>query len=329
VSRHEALATNPNQLPARLAMGVPDGLVDRLGPDVLRRHTDLLRLAPSDLVLTLESDQVAADRRYAAGAALSWLGDPRLDLDSPSTIALPGGRVVLGLDPERVDAVIARWRRVGVRPEWIRKECPTYTVELAPFAIGRFPVTNFEYYAFLRDTGSAALPSSWSFGAYPAAFANHPVWTVPPEAADAFAAWLSARVGRRFRLPSEAEWEYAAAGAEGREYPWGDDFEPHRANTVEAGPLSTTPVGMYPEGRTPTGIDDLAGNVEEYTADIYRPYPGGARIADDLLMTHGNYRVARGGSFARWGDLARCRRRHGWYPSPLYVIGFRLAETLA
>ena len=73
----------------------------------------------------------------------------------------------------------------------------------------------------------------------------------------------------------------------------------------------------------------MAGNVEEYVADDYAAYPGGAFIADHLVQIHGRYRVARGGSFARFRDLARTRRRHGFNPrSATYAMGFRLAESL-
>jgi formylglycine-generating enzyme required for sulfatase activity len=72
----------------------------------------------------------------------------------------------------------------------------------------------------------------------------------------------------------------------------------------------------------------MGGNVEEYVADNYSAYPGGETIDDDLLMTQGSYRVARGGSFTRFGDLTRCARRHGWYQRDIYAMGFRLAESL-
>lgn len=309
-------------------MGLPETLVDRLGSDVLSRHAHLLNCDPTELVATLESPDASVDRRYAAGAVLAFVGDPRICVERPPMVRLPGGRCTLGLAPARVEEVSARWRSVGVLAEWIRKECPEYAVEIKPFAIGRFPVTNFEYRAFLEDTGSPWLPTAWILGTYPSHLANHPVWTLPPEAADAYAAWLKQRTGRAFRLPTEAEWEYAASHGDGREFPWGQTFDPERANTAEAGPLSTTPVGMYPLGRTPSGIDDLAGNVEEYTEDIYRPYPGGEQIGDDLQRNEGSYRISRGGSFSRFGDLARCRRRHGWYRSPIYAMGFRIAESL-
>ena len=73
----------------------------------------------------------------------------------------------------------------------------------------------------------------------------------------------------------------------------------------------------------------MAGNVEEYVADQYGPYPGGAWVQDHLVDIHGHYHVARGGSFARFRDLARTRRRHGHNPrSATYAMGFRLAETI-
>ena len=98
------------------------------------------------------------------------------------------------------------------------------------------------------------------------------------EAADEYAGWLSRRTGRAFRLPSEAEWEYAASGGTAREFPWGDEFTPDRANSVEFGPLTTTPVGMYPLGRSAFGIDDMAREslnkrLDRMRAQLDRPWP--------------------------------------------------------
>jgi formylglycine-generating enzyme required for sulfatase activity len=86
-------------------------------------------------------------------------------------------------------------------------------------------------------------------------------------------------------------------------------------------------VERYPNGASEFGIFDLAGNVEEWTADLYAPYPGGVFIHDDLSRCNGSlYRVLRGGSFARGGDLARCARRHGPFPAAVFRYrGFRIA----
>jgi formylglycine-generating enzyme required for sulfatase activity len=318
---------NPNTLPDRAAMGLPDRFAARSGPWPVRAHRDLLGLPADVLVGIAEDPGQSFERRCAAGYVLGLIGDPRVRGDDPPMADIPAGRVRLGSDPSEVGRVTDRWRHAGVIEDWIAKECPAHEVDVPAFRIALYPVTNAEYRRFLEETGSSALPSSWRFGCYPDGLGNHPVWTVPPEAADAYAAWLAEHTGRGFRLPTEAEWEYAAAGPEGREFPWGDAFEPDRANTVEHGPLSTTPIGVYPAGRSPFGVHDMAGNVEEYTADDYRPYPGGAAVADDLAVTRGTYRVARGGSFTRFGDLARTRRRHGWYDRAIYAMGFRLAET--
>src|SRR5262249_259109 len=144
----------------------------------------------------------------------------------------------------------------------------------------RYPVTNQEYRQFLDETGHTSLPTSWVFGAFPSDRANHPVYTITPGDAEAYAGWLSVRTGRRFRLPTEVEWEYAARGRDEREFPWGDSFDAAKANTVELRLLSTTPVGMFSQGASPFGLLDLAGNVEEYVADVYEPYPGGPLVTD-------------------------------------------------
>ncbi|WP_267244116.1 formylglycine-generating enzyme family protein [Streptomyces sp. PR69] len=318
---------NPNTLSDRAAMGLPDAFAARTEPWPLAAHRDLLAAPAETLVAVAEDPGLSFARRYAAGTVLGLVGDPRIRPDDPPMADVPAARVRLGLPRAAVAEVTARWRHAGVEAEWIAKECPAYEKDIPAFRIALHPVTNIEYRRFLEETSDAELPSSWRFGGYPEHLGNHPVWTVSPEAADRYAAWLAERTGRAFRLPAEAEWEYAAAGAGGREFPWGEDFAADHANTVEHGPLATTPIGVFPAGRSPFGVHDMAGNVEEYTADSYRPYPGGTDIADDLAVSRGEYRIARGGSFTRFGDLARCRRRHGWYAREIYAMGFRLAET--
>jgi formylglycine-generating enzyme required for sulfatase activity len=322
------LRGNPNALGDREAMDLPDRFVGRMASDLLARHaTELLGRPPRVLAAIAGDPGSPAERRYLAGTVLALVGDPRIQPDDPPMVDVPTARVRIGLAPGQVAAVTGRWRHAGVQQNWIRKECPAHETDIAAFRLMRYPVTNLEYRRFLEDTGAAWLPSSWRFGAYPDLLANCPVWSVSPEAADAYAAWLSARTGRSFRLPTESEWEYAASGGDGREFPWGERFRADAANTVEAGPLTATPIGIYPAGRSPFGADDMGGNVEELVADEYRAYPGGAIVEDDLLRASGSYRVTRGGCFTRFGDLARCRRRHGWFGRPLYAIGFRMAET--
>jgi formylglycine-generating enzyme required for sulfatase activity len=319
---------DPHAVDDRATMGLPASYVPRVDEAEVSGRARLLAFRGArDLARTVEDPAAEFLTRLAAGRLLALLGDPRIVPDDPAMCDVPAARVRLGLPAERVDAVTARWRHVGVVRDWIAKEAPSYEVDVPAFRIGRYPVTNLEYHAFLvAEPDAAPPPSSWRFGGYPAELANHPVWTVAPRDAERYAAWLAARTGRSFRLPTEAEWEYAASGGDGRAYPWGEEMDPERANTVEHGPLSTTPVGMYPAGRSPFGAADMGGNVEEYVADDYRPYPGGETVEDDL-GGRVPYRVARGGGFTRFADLARCRRRHGWYHRDMYAMGFRLAES--
>ncbi|WP_221349410.1 formylglycine-generating enzyme family protein [Streptomyces beigongshangae] len=278
-----------------------------------------------DLVRTVESTRAPLPERLAAGALLGLAGDPRTPA-VPALLPVPGGGTTMGLDPQDVPAVTRTWAHVGVEDHWIRKETPEHPVVLEDFALAAYPVTNHQYLAFLLESGYPHRPGTWPLGAYPWQSANHPVCGVTPQDVEAYLAWLREVSGRRpFRLPTEAEWEHAAKGFEGREFPWGDTFRADAANTRESGVHTTTPVGVYPRGRSPFGHWDMGGNVEEFTADRYAPYPGAEPVMDDLSRTLGSYHVTRGGSFTRHGDLARTRRRHGAYPGPLYPIGFRVA----
>jgi hypothetical protein len=99
-----------------------------------------------------------------------------------------------------------------VQRDWLFKECPRHRVYVQAFRMMRYPVTNYEYHRFLADTDYSSLPTSWRFGRYPLELANHPVWSVSEAAASMYASWLSQQLGRRFQLPIEAEWEYAACG---------------------------------------------------------------------------------------------------------------------
>ncbi|KZL15103.1 SUMF1/EgtB/PvdO family nonheme iron enzyme [Pseudovibrio sp. Ad37] len=261
--------------------------------------------------------------RLASGMLLALLGDPRIRPGQvPQMVRVEGGQVDLGLPYEAVDEVVSEFSDVGVIREWIEKECPRYMIHLSPYRIATYPVTNSEYLAFLLDNPNSEIPSSWSLGRYPAEFANHPVFTVSEKTADHYCAWLSKKTGLTFRLPSEPEWECAAGS---KVYPWGDKFHVENANTAESKINFTTPVGIYPQGRSWVGCFDMSGNVEEYTSSNYAPYPGGVHITDDLNRDRQAYRIARGGSFARYADLCRVTRRHGRYHSDLYAMGFRVA----
>jgi formylglycine-generating enzyme required for sulfatase activity len=312
----------------RIAMGLPQQVVDRLPVDSHGYVADVVGMSPEMLAGMVEDRSASLPRRFFSGQLLALLGDPRIRPDMPAMADIPAATVHVGLDPRSVDSVLHHRTPRGLQRDWLLKECPRRQVQVQAFRMMRYLITNREYHSFLADTGYSALPTSWRFGRYPHELANHPVWSVDAAAARMYASWLSHRLGRRFRLPTEDEWEYAASGGDDREYPWGNEFDHDAANTVETGPLSTTPVGMYPAGRSPFGVDDLAGNVEELVAGDYAPHPGGTRINDNVVAGRHTYRVTRGGSFTRFADLAHCRRRHCWSaPHRLYATGFRLVES--
>jgi formylglycine-generating enzyme required for sulfatase activity len=243
-------------------------------------------------------------------------------------VRVPAGDFMMGSSPEEVAACVDYWESKLVDTafnrtqfeSWIRKECPQHPVSLPEFRIARYPVTNEEYDRF-RHARNWTTPESIR-SREPG---THPVWGVNYNDCSAFCAWLSEESGEHCRLPTEEEWEYAARGPSRREYPFGDRFDATCCNTIEAGIGSVTPVDHYSSGVSEFGLWDMAGNVEEWTSSWYQPYPGGELILDDLLLKWGRYRVLRGGSFARGGDLARCARRHGPLDAPVYRFrGFRV-----
>jgi len=258
--------------------------------------------------------------RISAGNVLGLLGDPRIRPLEPAMCAVPRGPFSMGIP---ADEAVAVARRHGIPQAWMLKSSPRHTVELDAFEIARFPVTEAEFHAFLRDTDLAEQPAHWLGDAPPAYRANHPVHGISWQAALLYAEWVSARSGCHYRIPTEAEWEKAARGNDVRAYPWGDDFHALRCNTREGGVGGTTPVGVYPQGAAACAALDMAGNVEEYTADLYGPYPG-TEFQDAAF---GSYRMTRGGVYSLDADLARCDRRHG---SPFAgPTGFRLVRSAA
>jgi len=313
----------------RERLGLPEHYVDALlDGQVTVAYATLRGASREHLLQTLVSPNTTVAERIASGNLLALIGDPRISIDHPDMVDIPGGDIEIGLATDDVSKVLERFSQLGLDRSWIEKECPRHRVVLSPYRIARYQITNSEYREFLLETGHRDLPSSWAFRRFPQERANHPVYTVSADSAGAFAYWLARRTGRTFRLPTEAEWEWAAAGADGREFPWGSHFDAHLTNTAETGLFTTTPVGAFVGGESPFGIADMAGNVEEYVADAYAAYPGGTFVADHLAIIHGSYLVARGGSFTRFRDLARTRRRHGHNPrSATYAMGFRLAES--
>ncbi len=169
----------------------------------------------------------------------------------------------------------------------------------------RTPVTNAQYAAFVQATGHGQ-PEHWKGGRPPGDKRRHPVVYVSWHDAVAYCRWLAEVTGKPYRLPSEAEWEKGARGSDGRIYPWGNRWDAQRCNSGEGGPGDTTPVGAYPQGASPYGLLDLAGNVWEWTRSLWgrevsRPAFGYPYDAEDGREDPGAgdevLRVLRGGAF--------------------------------
>ncbi len=164
---------------------------------------------------------------------------------------------------------------------------PRHAVHLDDYQIDLYDVTNAHYQRFVEAT-KRAPPSHWNGNYFPPGKANHPVTFVNWFDADAYCRWAGKR------LPTEAEWEKAARGSDGRIFPWGSKYEPKRANVPPEEIKDTTPVNAFPEGRSPYGLYDMSGNVFQWTADWFLPYPGNQ-------VPHPNFgeklKVLRGGSF--------------------------------
>ncbi|MBN1954325.1 MAG: SUMF1/EgtB/PvdO family nonheme iron enzyme [Anaerolineae bacterium] len=178
--------------------------------------------------------------------------------------------------------------------------------ELPEFWIDRTPVTNAEYARFVQDTGHAP-PEHWKAKTPPKEIADRPVVNVSWHDAVAYAKWAGKR------LPTEEEWEKAARGTDGRVYPWGDEFDNDKCNTRESGIGATTAVGRYsPQGDSPYGCVDMAGNVWEWTASDHE-------WGDKVL---------RGGSWFDGPDYARAAYRDGIGPGGRNgSLGFRCARS--
>jgi formylglycine-generating enzyme required for sulfatase activity len=200
-------------------------------------------------------------------------------------------------------------------------EQPVHTVHVRSFRLAAYEVTFEEFETFARATGRA-LPDDRGWGR-----GRHPVINVSWDDAQAFIRWLNQLSGRHYRLPTEAEWEYAARAGTATPYPWGDKFRPDLANGSDS-KSGTVEVGSYP--RDAYGLYDMTGNVWEWTQDChhddYRGAPG-----DGTAWTSGdcNRRVYRGGSWASPVLLLRVTHRLWLRASARYdFLGFRLAADL-
>ncbi|MEZ0396285.1 MAG: SUMF1/EgtB/PvdO family nonheme iron enzyme [Anaerolineales bacterium] len=279
------LTMHPPDLPEANFSGLP--------PDELRLYFTLTRRAEAPQAASAEAPRQAFE---------------------PQMVRIPAGKFLMGTTPEQAAQVLAEAPEGSKKDwqEWLTWEQPQHEVELSEYFIGKYPVTNREYQFFVKETGYRP-PEGWDDGQYPPEKGDHPVVNVSWNDAQEYCRWLREKTGKPYRLPTEAEWEKAARGTDGRIYPWGDDFDPQKCNMAETGLGGTSPVGQFsPQGDSPYGCADMAGNVWEWCLDgfdeqAYKKRAGG--VKDPLGPEEAGARVLRGGSFLNDRQIVRCAAR--------------------
>ncbi|NNE68816.1 MAG: SUMF1/EgtB/PvdO family nonheme iron enzyme [Rhodothermales bacterium] len=272
---------------------------------------------PSAQVATRATEMVAPTSDRAAGSV-------RLDRTGIDQVWVPAGEFVMGTADT-----------TGLNPPaWARRvmdsEMPAHPVRLTRgFWIDRFEVTVAAYQAFVDDGGYAERDNwseagwAWLERAGPSEFCGpgpeHPVACVTWYEAEAYAAW------RGGRLPTDAEWEYAARGPDSFIYPWGNEWDPSRANVVDS--EGTTAVGSYPGGASWVGAHDMSGNVMEWVSDwLTLDYYQNGLMIDPQGPASGRIKIEKGGWWGSNPFVARAAYHHFEDP-PVYKdghIGFRV-----
>jgi len=257
----------------------------------------------------------------------------------PQMVTIPAGPFLMGTPESEVVELFRLMKKEykDTKREWVEREIPQHEVTLPAYAISRYPVTNAEFARFIEDGGYTTReywteagwkrkesegwtqPRYWEDEEWNDS--SQPVVGVSWYEAVAYCNWLAAKTGRPYRLPSEAEWEKAARGTDGRRYPWGNEWDPSRCNNEESGPGRTTPVGQYPEGDSPYGVSEMVGQVWEWCRSKYggtgvKPEFGYPYNPDDGReeLEGDDTRVIRGGSWSDGAGWCRCGYRYGNNP---------------
>ncbi len=298
-------------------------LRDKAGYDLEDEHTRI-RAAGEDLFRNVLHERgvthtVTYNSEEASGLlpVNEWL---RLE-----TMALvPAGEFTMGTDSIKTDA----------------QNRPAHIVNLPAYEIDKYTVTNAQYARYVAATGYR-VPLNWSKGRFKPALAVHPVTMVSWFDAKAYCEWNNKR------MPTEAEWEKAARGTDSRRWPWGNVMDVKKLNTYYS-VGATSPVHAYPEGASPYGVVDMAGNVIEWVADNFEPYRDTEApkmifvakkqiVSDDkddrnkkiakIVETDEKYKSMRGGSWK--GDpfsTSSFHRGYSWPNLTSDFYGFRCAR---
>jgi formylglycine-generating enzyme required for sulfatase activity len=220
----------------------------------------------------------------------------RTNMDATEMVWVPAGDFVMG----SADFAI---------------EGPVQTVHVDGFWIDKYPVSNRDFLEYVRATSAAWVPD-WPKDGPADELLDHPVERISWHEARGYAEWCGKR------LPTEAEWEKAARGVDGRTWPWGNELIEANLNIWDAAkPLDrmTVAIGSFPGNVSPFGCVDMVGNVEEWVEDLYQPYSGSKEVNPS---TQAECRVLRGGSWFYTNEMSRCAFRRGALPT---FTGYELA----
>ncbi|MFM7679541.1 MAG: formylglycine-generating enzyme family protein [Roseiflexaceae bacterium] len=227
-----------------------------------------------------------------------------MTLPLPTFMPIPAGTLLMGTPERDLSRLAAQY---GGTRESYREESPQHAVTLSAYAIAQVPITVELYACFVRDGGMP--PAQWQ---QQSETPHVPVVNITWPMANDFCTWLSAQTRAHHRLPTEAEWEYAARGTDARQFPWGDAWHPQAAavrDTCQALP----PVGSYPAGASPWGCLDMAGGVWEWTASLDMQYPYDDDGRNDPQRN--GRRIIRGGCYVNPHGYARCACRFRMHPT--------------
>jgi formylglycine-generating enzyme required for sulfatase activity len=241
---------------------------------------------------------------------------------------------VNGMELCRVAAGPFQMGSAGDDPQAWDDEKPQHDCELPyEYQVARYPVTVAQFREYVESRGQQPGYAGSLKGA-----CNEPVVGVSWYEALAFCGWLTEKwrqtgrlePGWQVALPSEAEWEKAARGTDGRTFPGGEGADPEKANFDESGIGRVSAAGCFPEGTSPCGCEEMSGNVWEWTRSLLGKYPypepGHERSRRETLeSSFDGLRVLRGGSYFLYSGLVRCAARYGFGPVDRRdFIGFRV-----
>jgi len=244
-----------------------------------------------------DSDPVVrvADKKFADPYADKLQVAPAPDATAGMSGPMLYNETRIGKEPNQMVLIPAGKFTRGTNHR-LPDEGPEYGVDVKAFQIDKYEVTNLQYKQFI-DATNRKSPSHFRSRTYPEGKVDHPVVYVSWFDAHAYCEWAGKR------LPTDIEWEKAARGTDGRDYPWGDDFDVNKLNS----PLrwkslnmegDTTPAGSFEGGKSPYGLYDMAGNVWEWTDSWYTQYPGNIWPSENYGE---QYKVLKGGS---WWDCS-------------------------